>query len=594
MSTRRLLWQLYIPFLAILILSLIVVLWYASNSLDSFFMKKTQEALEIRAQIIRDQVYNYMGGQDYYPLDSLCKDLGHKTSTRITIILSDGTVIGDSESNPDKMENHAGRPELAAALSGRTGIAVRFSNTLQQNLMYVAIPLFEGNSIVGAIRTSVSVSAIDHELSGISLGIILSGIIVAIIAAVISLGISRKMSRPLVELSEGARRFADGDFDYKLPAPDTEEIRNLAEAMNKMAHQLDERFQTIVRQRNEQEAILASMTEGVIAVDNREIVLDINDAAGNLFGVDITQVEGKSIQEAIRNTDLHRMVAETLSSNEPVEQEIIISNQGDRFLRAVGTHLLDASQNKIGALIVFNDLTRLRHLENIRREFVANVSHELRTPITSIKGFVETLLDGPMKDDPDSEKFLRIIARQADRLNAIIEDILSLSRIEQEGEEERMEMEEGDVKAIIDAAVQSCEIKAREKHIQINRSCSPGTTAPINAPLLEHAVVNLIDNAIKYSEDGKDIIVACRRTDGEILISVTDKGIGISSQHIPRLFERFYRADKARSRKMGGTGLGLAIVKHIVLAHGGTIDVESEPGQGSTFTIRFPAGHQGK
>ena len=594
MSTRRLLWQLYIPFLAILILSLIIVLWYASNSLDHFFMKKTREVLEVRAQLIRDQVYSYWGSQDQYSLDSLCKDIGRKTSTRITIILSDGTVLGDSESNPDKMESHAGRPEMIAALEGRTGISVRFSNTLQQNLMYVAIPLVSDKNIVGAIRTSISVSAIDHELSGISLGIILSGIIVAIIAAVLSLGISRKMSRPLVELSEGARRFANGDFNYKLPVPDTEEIRNLAEAMNKMAHQLDERFQTIVRQRNEQEAILASMTEGVIAVDNREIVLDINDAAESLFGVDQKNVEGKSIQEAIRNTDLHRMVAETISSDEPVEQEITISAQGDRFLRAVGTHLLDASQNKIGVLIVLNDLTRLRHLENVRREFVANVSHELKTPITSIKGFVETLLEGPMKDDPDSEKFLRIIARQADRLNAIIEDILSLSRIEQEGEEERIEMEEGDVKGIIDAAVQSCEIKAREKHIQINRSCNSGIMALMNAPLLEHAVVNLIDNSIKYSEDGKEIMVACRRTNGEIQISVTDEGIGISSQHIPRLFERFYRADKARSRKMGGTGLGLAIVKHIVLAHNGTIDVESELGRGSTFTIRFPVRNQTK
>ncbi len=594
MSTRKLLWQLYVPFLAILIISLVIVLWYASSSLSGFFMNKTREVLEVRAQLIRDQIQNYILNENLDSLDVLCKDLGRKTSTRITIILSDGTVVGDSESDPAKMENHANRPELAAALAGKTGIETRFSNTLQQNLMYVAIPLYENNSIIGAVRTAISVSAIDRELSGISLGIILSGIIVAIVAAVLSLGISRKMSRPLVELSEGARRFASGEFNYKLPVPDTEEIRDLAEAMNQMARQLDERIRTIIRQRNEQEAILASMTEGVIAVDNKEIVLDINDAAEKLFGAERKNIEGRSIQEAIRNSDLHRVVAETLASTAPIEQEITISADGDRFLRANGTPLLDASQNRIGALIVLNDMTRLRHLENVRREFVANVSHELKTPITSIKGFVETLLDGPMKNDPDSEKFLRIIARQADRLNAIIEDILSLSRIEQESEEDRIEMEEGVVKAIIEAAVQSCEIKAKEKHIKINQSCSADIRAMMNAPLLEHAVVNLIDNAIKYSEDGKEITVGCRQAGDEICLSVVDEGIGISRSHIPRLFERFYRADKARSRKMGGTGLGLAIVKHIVLAHGGTVDVESEPGRGSTFTIRFPAKYSGK
>lgn len=551
-------------------------------------MNQARDELEIRATMLEMQITPLFASDSIGDIDSLCEEMGKKTSTRITVIALDGTVIGDTEKDTRIMENHANRPEFVAALGGDIGASTRFSNTLQQNLMYVALPLQVENNIIGAVRTSISVSSIDEELSAISFGIVLTGLIVAIVAALLSLAISRKMSRPLEELKEGARRFADGELDYKLPAPDTDEIRGLAEAMNKMARQLDERIETINRQRNEQEAMLTSMTEGVLAVDSRERIMNINNAVEILFDVHHEEVEGKSIQEAIRNTDLHALVAETLLSGEPVEKEINIATNGERFLMAHGTPLRDADHKRIGALIVLNDLTRIRHLENVRREFVANVSHELKTPITSIKGFVETLLDGPMKTDADSDKFLRIIARQADRLNAIIEDILSLSRIEQESDEGQVELEEGEVNKIILEAVQSCEIKAAAKNIKINRDCDSEIIAMINAPLLEHAVVNLVDNAVKYSDDGKEIWVECRRENDEVIICVRDEGIGISRQHLPRLFERFYRADKARSRKMGGTGLGLAIVKHIVIAHRGNITVETELGKGSEFSIHLP------
>jgi two-component system phosphate regulon sensor histidine kinase PhoR len=252
-----------------------------------------------------------------------------------------------------------------------------------------------------------------------------------------------------------------------------------------------------------------------------------------------------------------------------------------------GTILRNDKGESLGAVVVLNDITRLRHLENIRRDFVANVSHELKTPITSIKGFVETLREGALKDPGDSERFLGIIAKQADRLNSIIEDLLTLSKIE-ESEKTELQLEEHNLKAVLQSAISLCDIKAKSKKATVTLDCNDELTAKINPELLEQAIINLLDNAIKYSDEGGDIKISAIRLNSEINISVRDWGIGIERRHLPRLFERFYTVDKAHSRELGGTGLGLAIVKHIVLAHHGNVSIESAPGKGSTFTILLP------
>jgi two-component system phosphate regulon sensor histidine kinase PhoR len=273
-----------------------------------------------------------------------------------------------------------------------------------------------------------------------------------------------------------------------------------------------------------------------------------------------------------------------------VEGDIVLRDtEGERFLQAHGTVLRGAQGQEIGALIVLNDVTRLRRLETLRRDFVANVSHELKTPITAIKGFVETLLDGAVDDPENAQRFLQIITRQADRLNAIIDDLLDLSRIEQEAEKGGIPLVRGALRPVLEAAVQACSLNAREKSLAMVLHCSGELAAQINAPLLEQAVVNLLTNAIKYSEPaGRIVVDACQFGD-KVMVKVQDWGCGISPEHLPRLFERFYRVDKARSRKQGGTGLGLAIVKHIVQSHGGEVVVHSTPGQGSTFTLMLPA-----
>jgi two-component system phosphate regulon sensor histidine kinase PhoR len=523
-------------------------------------------------------------------IDALCKGLGRDAATRITVMLPSGEVVGDSEEKPADMENHAtqDRPEMMAALDGEQGLSTRYSSTLEKEMMYLAVPLKAAGEIVGVVRTSVPATSIEDALGRVHRELALAGLAVAGIAALVSLLVSRRISHPLEEMKLGARRFAHGNLQSRLAVPETDELASLAEAMNQMAAQLDERLRTITRERNEHEAILASMAEGVLAVDTEERLITINQAAAQMLGIR-AEPQGRTIQEAVRNPALQKFVAHALSAASAVEgEEIAMPEATTRVLKPHGAPLRDAGGNRFGAVVVLNDITQLRRLENVRRDFVANVSHELRTPITSIKGFVETLLDGAMRDADDAGRFLNIIAKQADRLNAIIEDLLLLSRLEEDAEQRSITLQEGEIKPVLDAAVEICGLKAAEKQIAVEVHCDGDLHARINAHLLEQAVVNLIDNAINYGEPGSNVEVGARRVDGEVVVHVRDEGCGIEKDDLPRLFERFYRVDKARSRKLGGTGLGLAIVKHIAQVHGGRVTVESTVGKGSVFSLHLP------
>ncbi len=405
----------------------------------------------------------------------------------------------------------------------------------------------------------------------------------------VSLWLSRRISRPLEEMTASAQRFASGDLEYRLPTSDTAEISTLAEAMNQMAEELDERIRTISRQQNEQEAMFLSMNDGVLAVDCEGTILNLNEACARLLHTELPRLKGRKVHEVIRKPDLLGFVEAALAGSEPIEGTVQIHDTEDRILRANGTTLHDAKRQKIGALVVMHDMTRLHRLENVRRDFVANVSHELRTPITSIKGFVETLLDGAWDDPENCERFLKIVLRQVNRLNAIIEDLLILSRIERGSEEHTVHLEPDSIREMLEAALQMCQKKAEAKGVHLDLDCVQDLTAEMNAHLLEQAVVNLIDNAIKYSQAGMTVYISAVEEAGNVVVRVKDEGCGIEATHLPRLFERFYRVDKARSRELGGTGLGLAIVKHIILAHRGEVEVESRVRRGTTFSIRIPA-----
>ncbi|MGE5841036.1 MAG: two-component system histidine kinase PnpS [Deltaproteobacteria bacterium] len=585
---KSLLWHVFFSYLLVILLSLVAVIWLASNSMRDFFLDKIQDDLQARALLFENYILEHVEPLDAQSIDQLCKKIGPSAFTRLTVILPSGRVIGDSEGDPVKMDNHLDRPEILAAMEKDVGVSTRYSPTLAKQLMYVAVPLKKNTRTVAYVRAAIEVGSVDRDVEAIQIKMALSGLVIAGLATLLSLLVSHRIRRPIDDIRRGAERFAHGDFQNPLPVSDLKEIGDLSETLNLMAQELQKTVSTITEQRNELGAVLSSMAEGVLAMDMEERILGMNRAASLIFECDPKQVQGRTIQEVIRHPELQNLVTKALASEGAVERDVVLYLKEERVLNGHGTILRDGEGKRVGVLVVLNDITRLRKLENIRKDFVANVSHEIRTPITAIKGFVETLRDGAMQSPEDAERFLGIIQNHVLRLESLVEDLLSLSRIEEDEEKDQIALEEKPLREVLVGAVQLCQVKAESKQVRMELSCGEDAVARINSSLLGQAVVNLLDNAIKYSEQGKTIWVQTESLPQEILIRVRDEGCGIEKKHQDRLFERFYRVDKARSRKLGGTGLGLSIVKHIMEAHGGRVSVESQPGRGSIFTLHLP------
>lgn len=585
---KKLFWQLFPSYLLITIISLSAVAWYASSAIKDFYIDHTASDLEARARLFEETISEHMDPLNVKAIDLLAKKAGKLSATRFTVIRPSGLVAGDSRENPAAMDNHADRPEFLDALKENRGITLRHSITLNKDFMYVAIPMKRGSQNIAVIRASIPVSAVDNAVKSIRFKVLLAGLVMAIFSAILSLVVSRRITHPIGKIRKWAESIGKGDFQTKPAVHATEEIESLSESLNRMAEELRKQIEQMSRQRNEMKAVFSSMTEGVIAFDMDENVIRMNQAAAQILKCDPDSARGSHIQEVVRNTALHKFLKDTLLAEDSIEADIPTTPDGEGLLNGHGTILRDEAGRQIGALLVLNDVTRLRRLENIRRDFVSNVSHEIKTPITAIKGFVETLHDGAIKEPADATRFLGIIQKHADRLEAIIEDLLNLSKIEQASEKTGISLVESRMCDILQNAMQVCHVALDEKKIAIETSCTDSFKVTVDPTLLEQAIVNLLDNAVKYSDDGGTIRLTASKEKGFVVISVQDHGCGISKKHLPRLFERFYRVDKARSRQLGGTGLGLAIVKHIAQAHGGEVFVESTPGKGSTFSIRLP------
>ena len=583
----RLVWRLFGLFTVIVCGTLVAAGWYFSQAFDAFFQTEVAVDLTARTRLVQALVAPHLAPLNAAAVDDLCKRLGAESNTRYTVILPSGVVVGDTWETPANMDNHAARPEVAGALARGAESSRRFSTTLQRNVLYVASSVHDQGRPVAVVRAAIPLSRMEEELDRLRSRFVGIGALIAGLALAVTLALSQRYGRKVRELQEAAARLAEGDLSQRLPAPDSEELAGLAESFNRMAAQIESRMQEVVRQRNQLEGVLSSMQEGVIAVDREERVLSLNPAAARWFDLPLERARGRSLQEVVRNLAIQKFVARSLATGVPAEEDMAVFQNGERILNVRSTPLQGAGSETFGSLIVFNDVTQLRRLEDMRRDFVANVSHELKTPLTAIKGFVETLHQG-QADPEEARRFLGIIAKHVDRLNVIIQDLLMLSRIEDQAERAEIKRETVRLHDVFANAVQICRPAAEAKRIRIRVTGDETITASVDPVLLEQAVVNLLDNAVKYSDPEREVEISGRAADREIRIRVRDQGVGIERRHLPRLFERFYRVDKARSRAVGGTGLGLAIVKHIAQAHGGHVSVESTVGEGSRFTIHLP------
>ncbi len=606
MPRTRLVWHLFAGWCGLVAAGLVVVSWLASVELARLSDDGEYRRMEDLARMASESMPkdpSDSGALAAWQLST--QALSRSVGLQLELLAADGRLLlpitddlrsdeaAASAASPDSSAARRSDDEALAAVRAGALHARGGRYDAEQGKRVLTLVVASGNTNVMRITSDTAV--LDSSLRASQLSLLVGFLTAAVMAVGAGYVVARRASAGVEELAESARRLARGSLDASIPTSDLAELSTIATAVEGLRDQLLERARTIGRQGSQQEAVLASMVEGVLAVDNRHRLLSVNTAAATLLGIEPGKVLLRPLQEVVRNPDLRRFVLRAIDCKETVEDDLLLRDgHRDRTILVRGTALRGPSGSHHGAVIVLNDVTHFRQLENIRRDFVANVSHELKTPTASIRGFVETLLDGAVDNRDDSRRFLSIIARQAERLEAIIEDLLALSRIERIEESSDLALETVALRDVVTAAIGSCQLRANERSIDVTVECDPNVLMAVNPPLLEQALINLIDNAIKYSDVGRTVRVRASSSEtdaagGDMLtVAVVDEGCGIDERFLPRIFERFYRVDRARSRKLGGTGLGLSIVKHIVQAHGGTVDVVSTPGVGSIFSIHLP------
>ena len=548
--------------------------------LENELVTKAQLISEfIPAQIIKQENINQI-----QPLVMIAKQ---KAQARITIIAKNGQVLGDSESEPGAMENHRSRPEVIDALQGKTGVSTRYSYTLQKNMLYVALPIkaIQGE-ISGIIRVALPITTVNTLTVNI-LPNLWIGIVVALVLTVILGYISAYfITKPIRQINDMTQQAIKGNWSQKIPVSTQDEMGSLAKSLNLLFRQVQENMEVIKNEQNKITAIISSMNEGVIACDTDSRILLINKSIEDIFSVAAADCQNKMLLEAIRNNELDEILNLTLRSGQAQQSELSILVPIQKIFQIYASPLKKEDQT-VGAVLVLHDITELKHLENVRKEFISNVSHELKTPLTSIKGFIETLLAGALEDKNNNRRFLTIIQDHADRLGKLINDILELSKLE--SKEIKLDIKPVALPEIIRKTVETFTPQLVKS--KVTCSVNIKDTLPLvqaDQDKIAQVLINLIDNAIKFNKENGSITVTSAIQDDSIKISISDTGMGLPEKDLPRIFERFYRVDKARSRDLGGTGLGLSIVKHIIEAHHGQTGVESIQEQGSTFWFTLP------
>jgi len=581
--------KLIFSYIFVILVSFGFIAFFLDKNLEENSIRNIESSLITQANLIESQIFPERLRQEDTPyLESLVKASRLKTKCRITIIDSKGRVLADSEKSQEEipqMENHLYRPEVKVALTGVTGIDTRYSSTLKIDMLYVAVPIKNKTAIPGILRLSLPLESVQKTLFAIR-RIVFIGLLFALVFAFI-LGsiVARRTIKPINRMIQISRKFSEGDFSRRIIHNSKDEIGELANTLNNMAQDIEDKIKEIEAQNQKVAAIFNSMIEGVIVVDKSARVISINPTVEKIFGISKKYVEGKLLLEAIRNNDISESINDAIKNGRSVSGEISLVLPVRKIFQINAVPIFD-NDSINGCLAVIHDITEMRRLETMRSDFVANVSHELKTPLTSIKGFVETLLEGALDDKENNRNFLKIIYDHTERLNNLVEDLLSLSHLE--SKEIILNKKSFNLRQQLEEAISTFKAQLKKNGIEVKNELPISISVTADQDRMEQVFTNLIDNAIKFNKEKGAIRIYIQEVNGKIKVFVEDKGIGIPEKDIPRIFERFYRVDKARSRELGGTGLGLSIVKHIVELHGGNVGVESAEGLGSKFWFTIP------
>jgi two-component system phosphate regulon sensor histidine kinase PhoR len=573
--------KLFVASLALITIAVVAAEAYLSRALEQQLTDRFANDLLVRARLVAERLASSsLRVDDRRALDALADELGRISGVRVTLVARDGTVSGDSEVSAEqlpRLENHAGRPEIVDALAKGQGTSVRYSTTVEQRMMYVAVPVVRAGATIGAARVSLALTDIDAAISHMRRSLSVGALLALSVAVVISLWGAQLTSRRLLHVADVARRMAGGDLSVRVRLSGHDEIVAVGQALDQLAESLSRSVGELRGERDLLTGILSSMNEGVLLVGSDGRIVLTNPALRAMLLIGQDNV-GKSVLQVVRNADLNRLL-EAAGRGDEAELELDLAGLRPRRVLVRAVKLRDAPA---GVLAVFVDVTELRRLEAVRRDFVANASHELRSPLTTVRAAAETLatIDNDAKA---AARFVELIRRNAERLGHLIDDLLELSRIE--SRELNLQFEPLELAPIVDRTLSHHAHRASLKRIALTQTLNGAPPVRADRRALDHVLGNLIDNALKYCPDRSSVRVSAAAENGYVRVSVADTGPGIAPEHLPRMFERFYRVDPGRSRELGGTGLGLSIVKHLVEAMAGSVAVESTVGAGTTFSF---------
>lgn len=579
-----------LSFFILFFVVMVIVGVFSGELMKSTYLNMKENQLEDDAKILLQttNMENLDLDKDAATIQKSLDPLGEDIDARITVIDSKGDVVADTKKDPEKLDNHMNRPEVTDILKKgeSVGISIRESDSLGYSMLYVAVPVKHQGKTDGVLRISISLESVDAAIAKLWGNLALIFGIALVIIAAISVFIARKITRPVREIIEVSTDLANHKYDSRIHGKISGELQDLSISVNTLAESLETQMFEIKQNEQRLNAIVQNLVSGVMLINVDKQVIMTNRTMYQILGE--TEITGKPFYEVIKSFALSQLIEATFETKTIQQKEIILYFPREMILDASVSPILGENGEITGIILLLHDITQIRHLENVRSEFVTNVSHELKTPVTALKGFAETLLDGAMYDEVLLKKFLTIIKEESDRLHRLIMDILALSRIEQNPVAENVELV--DVDEVIEQSARTIFEMATEKNIRVTipEKTSASVMIETDRDKLQQIVINLLSNAINYTPvDGK-VEVKLIEQEAEVIIEVTDNGIGIPAKDIDRVFERFYRVDKARSRHSGGTGLGLSIVKHLVENCGGRIEVESQEEVGSTFRVTLP------